>query len=205
LASVVDSDLEESIAALKASLESAQEPCSLGAADPEQLQRLQERFGLPRRYVEFLAECDPLELAVATPAEHVELIPAADLEEEQRGFCLDEDDKRITTPAKNGWRPSWIIIARSGLGDPYFLDVSNIDAEGDCPVFTAMSGTDTWQQTLCASSFAMFVRILAITMDVAEDFDMDDYDPDNERVFREAVGPRIREVDPAAVKGGHWT
>ncbi len=201
----MDSDLAESIAALKASLESAQEHFSFGTTEPGLLKHLQERFGLPRRYVEFLAECDPTELSVVTPAEHVELISSSELDAEQHGFCIDDDGKRITTPTKNGWRPSWIIIGRNGLGDPYFLDVSNIDAEGDCPVFTAMSGTDVWQQTLCASSFAMFVRILAITMEVAEDFDMDDYDPDNERVFREAVGPRIREVDPAAVKSGHWT
>jgi hypothetical protein len=28
---------------------------------------------------------------------------------------------------------------------------------------------------------------------------------DDEQVFREALGPRIREYDPAAAKAGHWT
>jgi hypothetical protein len=49
------------------------------------------------------------------------------------------------------------------------------------------------------------VRILAINLEVAQGFDVDDYDSDNENLFREAVGPRIREYDPAAVKAGHWT
>jgi hypothetical protein len=91
------------------------------------------------------------------------------------------------------------------LGDPYFLDTGKPDPEGDCPVYTAMSGTDTWQPKLCASSFALFLRILAIGLEVAGGFDMDDYDVDNEQVFREAFGPKIREFDPAAVKAGHWT
>jgi hypothetical protein len=28
---------------------------------------------------------------------------------------------------------------------------------------------------------------------------------DDEQVFREALGPRIRQYDPAAAKAGHWT
>lgn len=202
----MDTDLQESIAALKTSLEKLDLPASFGRATPTVLARLKSRFELPRRYTEFLAECDPIEVETATPSERIQLFGTADLETEQQDFCVDDSGERIETPAKNGWRPSWILIGRSGLlGDPYFLDVANVDAEGDCPVFTAMSGTEVWQPKLCASSFAMFVRILAITMEVAVDFDLDDYDPDNERVFREAIGPRIREVDPAAVKNGHWT
>ncbi len=203
----MDTDLEESIAALKASLELLRLPASFSKAESTTLKELQEKFDLPRRYVEFLGECDPAEVETATPAERIQLLGTTDLSEEQLGFCVDEDTgQRLETPARNGWRPSWVIIGRSGLlGDPYFLDVTNVDAEGDCPVYTAMSGTDVWQQKLCASSFAMFIRILAITMEVAKDFDLDDYDPDNERVFREAIGPRIREVDPAALKSGHWT
>ena len=55
------------------------------------------------------------------------------------------------------------------------------------------------------SSFAMFLRILAVGMDVAKGFPEDDIDMDDEQVFREALGPKIREYDPAALKAGHWT
>jgi hypothetical protein len=85
------------------------------------------------------------------------------------------------------------------------LDVSEADAEGDCPVYTAMSGTDVWQAKMCASSFAMFLRVLAVTMEVAKGFSESQLDYEDEFVFREALGPKIREYDPAALKAGHWT
>jgi hypothetical protein len=202
----VDSDLAESISALRQAFEKVAERPTFGHAAPELLASLKEKLRLPRRYRTFLKECDPVEVEVATPTERVRLVPAQNLEREQYGFALGENGERRTAPTDSGWRPEWILIGHSGLlGDPYFLDVSKADAEGDCPVYTAMSGTDLWQPKLCASTFAMFVRILAITLEVAQGFEMDDYDMDNERVFREAVGPRIREYDPAAVKAGHWT
>jgi hypothetical protein len=202
----VDSDLTESISALRQAFERAGQKPQLGQASPELLDRLKEKLRLPRRYRSFLKTCDPLDVEVATPTERVRLIAGADLEREQDGYALNGSGELIGAPSDSGWRPEWIIIAHSGLlGDPYFLDISRADAEGDCPVYTAMSGTDAWQPKLCASTFAMFVRILAINLEVARDFDIDDYDADNERVFREAVAPRIREYDPAAVKAGHWT
>ena len=206
----MDSDLAESISALRQAFDKAGQKVGrkpkFGQASPELLDRLKDALRLPRRYRTFLKACDPVDMEVATPTERVCLIAAADLEREQRGFALTESGERRSAPSDSGWRPEWIIIGHSGLlGDPYFLDVSKADAEGDCPVYTAMSGTDLWQPKLCASTFATFLRILAINLEVAQDFDIDDYDMDNERVFREAVAPRIREYDPAAVKAGHWT
>lgn len=202
----MDSDLAESIAALKQAFEKTGQEPTLGRASPELLSGLEEKLRLPRRYRKFLSVCDPLEVEIVTPTERVCLLPANELEKEQRGFALTPTGERRTSPTEAGWRPEWVIIGHSGLlGDPYFLDVSKPDTEGDCPVYTAMSGTEQWQPKLCASTFAMFVRILAINLEVAQGFDVDDYDSDNESLFREAVGPRIREYDPAAVKAGHWT
>lgn len=202
----MDSDLTESISALKESLRLLDLEAHFGQADPRVITQLKERFGLPRRYLDFLAESNPVHVETVTPAERIQFISAADLVAEQADYCLGPDGQLITKPTRSGWRPSWFIVARSGLlGDPYFIDTTQIDAEGDSPVYTAMSGTEVWQPKLCASSFAMFVKVLAVTLEVAEDFDLDDYDPDNERVFREAIGPRIREVDAAAQKAGHWT
>jgi len=202
----VDSDLVESIAALKAALKSRGVKSAFGKLSPEVVRHLQQKLRVPRRYREFLAECDPLDLETTTPAERIHLISGSRLEEEQIGFSLSEAKEPITVPTPSGWRGAWVIIAHSSLlGDPYFLDTSKPDPEGDCPVYTAMSGTDTWQPKLCASSFALFLRILAIGVEVAGGFDMDDYDVDNEQVFREALGPKIREFDPAALKAGHWT
>jgi hypothetical protein len=202
----VDSDLAESISSLKSSFQSRGRALRLGKADPELVRRLHQKLRVPRRYRDFLHECDPLSVEMVTPAERIQLVPAAELEQAQVGFSLVEGGALIASPLQNGWRPAWVIVGTSALlGDPYFLDTSKPDAEGDCPVYTAMSGTEVWHPKLCASTFALFLKILAVGMDVAGGFDMDDYDVDNEQVFREALGPKIREHDPAALKAGHWT
>lgn len=202
----MDSDLAESISALKEAFERRAVPLSLGNADADLIAELRSKLRLPRRYRDFLSKCDPLELETRTPAERVRLLSAQQLMGEQRGYALDEAGDRIEQPRPSGWRPSWVLIGHSTLlGDPYFLDVSEVDAEGDCPVYTAMSGTENWQPRLCASSFAMFLRILAVGMEVAGGFADEDIDMDDEELFREALGPKIRAYDPAALKAGHWT
>lgn len=202
----MDSDLAESLSALKQAFQRRRVPSRFGAADPGLVATLRATLRLPRRFRDFLGSADPVDVETRTPSERVRLIPADSLLAEQQGFALGEDGKLIARPRDNGWRPSWIIVARSSLlGDPYFLDVSSPDPEGDCPVYTAMAGTEAYRPRLCASSFALFLRILAVGMEVAEDFADEDADMDDEQVFRDTIGPRIREYDPAALKAGHWT
>jgi hypothetical protein len=202
----VDSDLAESISALKQSFERRGVSASFGKADATLIGELRALLKLPRRYREFLLAADPLDVETRTPSERVRLISASRLTEEQVGFALADSRDLIRAPLTSGWRPSWIIVAHSALlGDPYFLDTGSLDAEGDCPVYTAMSGTEVWKPRLCASSFALFIRILAIGMEVAQGFADEDIDMDDEQVFRDTFGPRIREYDPAALKAGHWT
>jgi hypothetical protein len=201
----LDSDLAESVTALKEAFERRQIPANFGGATEELLAELKAKLRLPRRYRAFLAAADPTECETRTPSERVRLVPAGELLQEQEDFAF-EGGVRIQSPRASHWRPSWVIIGHSSLlGDPYFLDVQEVDAEGDCPVYTAMSGTDTWEAKLCASSFAMFLRVLAVTMRVAEGFKESRMDYDDETLFREAVGEKIREYDPAALKAGHWT
>ncbi|MET0791441.1 MAG: SMI1/KNR4 family protein [Polyangiaceae bacterium] len=177
-----------------------------GKAEAATVDQLKAQLKLPRRFREFLLAANPEDVETRTPAERIKLIPAQRLAEEQTGFALADSGALRSGAAPNGWRAGWIIIGHSSLlGDPYFLDVSSPDAEGDCPVYTAMSGTDNWKARLCASSFAMFLRILAVGMEVAKHFPDRGLDVDDEQVFREALGPKIREYDPAALKAGHWT
>lgn len=202
----MDSDLSEAVSALKQSFQTRGIRATFGRADPDQVVLLRSKLKLPRRYREFLLETDPLDVETRTPTEKVRVLPSARILEEQLGLALLDDGERRDRPNPMGWRPSWIVVAHSALlGDPYFLDTALPDAEGDCPVFTAMSGTEQWKPRLCASSFALFVRILALGMEVAEGFADDDLDMDDESVFREALGPKIRQYDPAALKAGHWT
>jgi hypothetical protein len=202
----LDSDLAESISALRDAFAKRHVRAKFGKAEAAAVDQLKAQLKLPRRFREFLLAANPEDVETRTPAERIKLIPAQRLAEEQNGFALAEGGTLRSVAAANGWRAGWVIIAHSSLlGDPYFLDVSSPDAEGDCPVYTAMSGTDTWKPRLCASSFAMFLRILAVGMDVAKGFPEEDIDMDDEQVFREALGPKIREYDPAALKAGHWT
>lgn len=202
----MDSDLAEAVSALKSAFERSNDGARFGRADPALVEQLRSLLRIPRRYREFLLNADPVDVETRTPSERVRLLSSAELRTEQLGFALTQEGEPNTAPTAQGWRPSWIIVGRSTmLGDPYFLDTASPDAEGDCPVFTAMSGTDTWKPRLCASSFALFVRILALGMEVAEGFSDDDLDMDDEQVFRDTFGPKIREYDPAALKAGHWT
>jgi len=202
----MDSDLADSLKALKEAFGHRHLRAEFGKADPPRVEALRSTLKVPRRFREFLLEADPLHVETKTPVERIELIPSERLLDEQKGFALTETGSARNQPGPGGWRASWVIVAHSTLlGDPYFLDISSPDAEGDCAVYTAMSGTDTWKPRLCASSFAMFLRILAVTMDAAKDFPESSVDMDDEQVFREALGPRIREYDPAAAKAGHWT
>jgi len=202
----VDSDLAEAVSALRESFHSRGISASFGRADAQLVTTLRQKFKLPRRYRDFLLESDPVNVETRTPSERVRLVPATSLIEEQKGYGLLDSGETIAKPSQSGWRPNWLVVGHSTLlGDPYFLDTALPDAEGDCPVYTAMSGTEQWKPRLCASSFALFIRILAIGMELAEGFADENIDVDDENVFRETIGPRIRQYDPAALKAGHWT
>ncbi len=198
----MDSDLAEAVQALKGIFEKRLIPADFRVNHGAEVEGLKERLRLPGRYVEFLKAADPVDVETATPPERIRFVPAAELELEQNGYSTGDADN----PPMNGWRDSWIVIAHSTLlGDPYFLDTSKPDAEGDCPVMTTMSGRSDIRPVLCASSFACFVRILATAMEIAEDFGDQGLVPDDEHIFRETLSHKIKVIDHAAAREGHWT
>ena len=198
----MDSDLADAVEGLKAIFQRRKLDFTFGKSQKEAVDALKKPLKLPARYRSFLVGANPIKVETVTPVERVRLLPLEELERMQK--TMREPPEGAATPA--GWQPSWVAIAESSLlGDPYFLDVSKLDAEGDCPVFTAMSGQDRWQPTLAASSFAQFLRILSTAMEIADGFGdaiMDDEDEDN---FREALGPKVKVIDAAALRAGHWT
>jgi SMI1 / KNR4 family (SUKH-1) len=203
----VDSDLAESLQALKSAFEKRKISAQFGAANPAVVETLRKSLGIPSRYRTFLLEADPVKVEIATPVERIRLVPSSELDREQVGFAHNEDG---TPPLVNnkdgGWRKSWVLIGQSSLlGDPYFLDVAKLDAEGDCAVYTAMSGAGRWEPRLCGSSFAQFLRILAAGMEVAQGFGEAMMDDEDEAAFREAFGQKIKTIDAAALRAGHWT
>lgn len=197
----MDSDLAESVSALKEIFARRGIQASFGKADPAVVEELRKTLRVPSRFRAFLQAADPVDVETVTPVERVRLFPAHKLGAEQNGESAVDGVKPIAS-----WRKSWIIVGRSALlGDPYFLDVSKLDAEGDCPVYSCMMGTDSIKPELCASSFQQFLRILATSMEVATGFGAGVMDDDDEAIFREALGPKIKTIDSAALRAGHWT
>jgi hypothetical protein len=198
----VDSDLADAVDGLKSVFQRRKIEATFGKAPGELIDSLKKQLRIPPRFRAFLAAANPARVETVTPVERIRLIPAEELVKAQS--VVTNPPEGGTVPAD--WKASWVIIGESALlSDPYFLDVSKLDPEGDCPVYTAMSGQDKWQPTLAASSFAQFLRILATAMEIAAGFGdaiMDDEDEDS---FREALGPKVKVIDPAAMRAGHWT
>jgi hypothetical protein len=198
----VDSDLADAVEGLKAIFQRRKIDATFGKASPELVDTLKKQLRIPPRFRHYLLAANPQKVETVTPVERVRLIPAEELVKAQALVTNPPDG--ATAPAD--WKPSWVMIGESSLlSDPYFLDVSKLDPEGDCPVYTAMSGQDKWQPTLAASSFAQFLRILSTAMEIAAGFGdaiMDDEDEDS---FREALGPKVKVIDAAALRAGHWT
>jgi len=198
----VDGDLAEAISALKAVFVQRKIATCLERADEALVRRVRQALPLPDRYAAFLREANPVDVETATPSERIRFVRAEDLVREQIGYGAADK----ATPARDGWRKGWIVVAHSTLlGDPYFLDTTRPDVEGDCPVMTAMNGTDSLRPVLCASSFACFLRILATAMEVAAGFGSATFDDQDDAIFREAVSPKIKVIDTAALRAGHWT
>ncbi len=195
----VDSDLADAVNGLKAVFQKRKLPITLGKAEPALVDTLKKELRIPSRIRNFYLEANPIEAETATPVERIRLIPAGELVATQAAI-------RSAGSQNAEWKAAWVVIGESSLlGDPYFLDVSKPDPEGDCPVYTAMSGQDKWVPTLAASSFAQFLRILSTAMEIAAGFGdalMDDEDEDS---FREALGPKVKVIDAAALRAGHWT
>jgi hypothetical protein len=197
----VDSDLADAVEGLKAVFAKRKIDATFAKAPADLVEGLKKQLRIPSRFRGFLLAANPAKVETVTPVERIRLIPADELVKVQTTITKPADG-----PAPLDWKSAWVIIGESSLlGDPYFLDTSKPDAEGDCPVYTAMSGQERWAPTLAASSFAQFLRIIATAMEIAAGFGdaiMDDEDEDS---FREALGPKVKVIDPAALRAGHWT
>ena len=198
----MDSDLADAVDGLKAVFAKRKLPCTFGKAPQTSVDDLRKQLRVPARFRSFLLAANPERVETVTPVERIRLVPAEELVKAQQ---------LVQAPGANGsppvdWKPAWVVIGESSLlGDPYFLDVSKPDPEGDCPVYTAMSGQDRWIPTLAGSSFAQFLRILSTAMEIAAGFGDAIMDDEDEDAFREALGPKVKVIDTAALRAGHWT
>jgi hypothetical protein len=198
----MDSDLADAVEALKTVFSKRKLPFAFGKAAPNLVDDLRKQLRVPSRFRNFLLAANPEKVETVTPVERIRLIPAGELVKAQKLGQATEGNG--ANPLD--WKASWVVIGESSLlGDPYFLDVSKPDPEGDCPVYTAMSGQERWTPTLAASSFAQFLRILSTAMEIATGFGDAIMDDEDEDAFREALGPKVKIIDAAALRAGHWT
>lgn len=203
----MDSDLREAVGALRAVFERRKIESQWSTTPPEVLTELKTKYRVPQRYRAFLAAANPLEVETVTPVEKVRLFSADKLGEGQIGYAVGEDGATLVTGKEGDWKKSWVVIGVSTLfGDPYFLDVSKLDAEGDCPVYAGQkTERGTWKTVLAASSFASFINILAIGMELASGFGEAVFDQHDDDAFRQALEPKIKAFDPAAARAKHWS
>lgn len=198
----MDSDLAESVEGLKEVFQKRKLECAFGKADKAAVEELRKQLRIPARYRAFLTAADPTNVETVTPVERVRLFPASELVKAQSVVTAPPDG---ATPSLD-WKAGWVIIGESSLlGDLYFLDTSKLDPEGDCPVYTAVSGQTRWVPTLAASSFAQFLRILSTAMEIAAGFGDGIMDDEDEDSFRESLGPKVKVIDSPALRAGHWT
>lgn len=203
----MDSDLRDAVGALRAVFERRKLEASWGTASSEVVAELKKDYRVPPRYRAFLTAADPVDVETVTPVEKIRLFASTKLREGQVGYAVGEDGASLVTGKEGDWKKSWVVVATSSLfGDPYFLDVSKLDAEGDCPVYAGQkTEKGTWRTTLAASSFASFLQILAMGMDLASGFGEAVFDEQDDDAFREAFEPRIKAFDPAAARAKHWS
>ena len=198
----MDSDLADAVEGLKAVFQKRKLECSFGKADKAFVEELRKQLRIPSRFRAFLIGADPLKVETVTPVERVRLMPSTELAKAQSVVTSPPDG---AAPSLD-WKPGWVIIGESSLlGDPYFLDTAKPDPEGDCPVYTAISGQARWVPTLAASSFAQFLRILSTAMEIAAGFGDGIMDDEDEDSFRESLGPKVKVIDSPALRAGHWT
>ena len=169
---------------------------------PAIVDEMARRYGLPPVHKQLLRALGQHALGITPgPFQQLVLHPAPELDRAQVGFRGPRlGDESFIAP--HGWRRSWVVIA-ADAGDPYFLDVAKANAAGECPVYTAMHGTGTWEPILAASSLEQFLRILTAWARIV----VPQYDPHNpEEPLDEAQARRlaaeIERIDAAAAE--HW-
>ncbi len=169
---------------------------------PAVVDEMTRRYGLPAAHQQFLRALGQHALGITPgPFQQLVLHPAPDLNRAQVGFRGPRlGDESFIAP--HGWRRSWVVIA-ADAGDPYFLDVAKANAAGECPVYTAMHGTGTWEPILAASSLEQFLRILRVWLRIV----VAHHDPANpdeplDEPHTRRLAAEIAQIDPAAA--AHW-
>ena len=199
----MDSDLADAVETLKAIFAKRKLPCSFSKAPPATIDDLRKQLRVPSRYRSFLLAANPEKVETVTPVERIRLIPAEEIVKAQA---------LVQTPGASGaapldWKASWVVDRRELAARRSVLPgCGQARPRGRLPRLHGDERTGPLERrSLAASSFAQFLRILSTAMEIAAGFGdaiMDDEDEDS---FREALGPKVKMIDAAALRAGHWT
>ncbi|HEX5501252.1 MAG TPA: SMI1/KNR4 family protein [Thermomicrobiales bacterium] len=175
-----------------------EEPPAYAPIAPATVRGASQRYGLPSAYRELLAALGQEGFTISPgPFRAIVLYAAPDLEAAQVGFRGPRPgDESFVAP--HGWHRSWVVIA-TDAGDPYFLDVTKADARGECPVYTAMHGTGTWEPLLAASSVEQYLCILDVWLRIVlPHHDRQNPDEPLDELHTRRLAAEIARIDPAA-------
>src|SRR5271163_56339 len=122
--------MADAVEGLKAIFAKRKIASSFGKSSAEVVEGLKKQLRIPSRFRAFLLAANPVRVETVTPVERIRLIPAEELLKAQAVGTQPREEG--AGPAPLDWKPAWVIIGeRSLLGDPYFLDTSKPDPEGD--------------------------------------------------------------------------
>ena len=161
------------------------------------------RYELPAAYRTFLQALGKHSLAILPgPFQELIIYAAPELEGAQVGFRgTKPGDESFIAP--HSWHRAWVVIAFDN-GDPYFIDLTKVRADGETPIWTAMHGTGTWEPRLAASSLGQFLRILRVwTHYVVPHHDPQNPDEPLDDAQLRRLTNEINQIDAAAAE--HWT
>ena len=107
------------------------------------------------KYIEKLKDLSFYEVTIGYTT--ICLFAESELVEGQKGYSVDPNGKILTGEKDGDWKKSWLVIGHEELcGDPIFVD---LDLE-HLPVFTAIHGIGSWNETLIADNFESFIKSL---------------------------------------------
>ncbi|MBV7530362.1 SMI1/KNR4 family protein [Chitinophaga sp. sic0106] len=64
----------------------------------------------------------------------------------------------LTGTTSGQWQPGWYVIALNGMDDPFFVDLTESDA--DYPVYYAPHGAGRWDAVVVAPDAAQFIQLM---------------------------------------------
>ena len=105
------------------------------------------------KIISFLRECENISIGF----NEMNFFSAGNFDDGQIGFSIDTEGNSSATGQTGSWKEEWIVIGNDNLGDPIFVDSSDICL----PVYSSQHGQDEWDATLIADSLDSFKSILA--------------------------------------------